>query len=669
MERNNTKDQKKGSDAKKPLILAPAGNRASFFAALSAGADAVYCGLKHFSARMKAENFTTDELARLVAMSHERGVAVHVAVNSLVKPDELEQADAVTAALSHHVRPDAVIIQDLCFVELLRRNGFSGKIHLSTLAAVTFAEGLKTAARLPGVTQVVLPREMTIDEIKQMAAACPPGLGLEVFVHGALCYAVSGRCYWSSFLGGKSGLRGQCVQPCRRMYAQKETDGRSFSCLDLCLDVLVKPLLSIPEITTWKIEGRKKGPHYVYYTVTAYKILRDEGADPKMKKTALQYLEQALGRKPTHYYFLPQRKYPPTSNEAETASGLLVGKVAGGGKSSYVSPRFSLLSGDLLRIGYEDRPGHSICRVNRSVPKNGRFNLKSSSKRPPGKGTPVFLIDRMERILSKSIKELEAVFDKITVSPYKPARTKPVSYAARQTRRSTREMDVYRILPKSVTARSETGLWLSEKSLRQAVSRKLQSDCWWWLPPVIWQNDADNVQDLLKQALGRRARRFVVNAPWQFALFDQPKSFELWAGPFCNLTNAGALNLVKGLGCSGAVVSPEMSGDDFSPLPGQSPLPLGIVLSGLWPLCLARSCPDHIKPGQLFFSPRKEAAWVAENDACFWVYPNWPLDLLDKRKQLERKGYSVFIRFNDIVPEGVAIKKRPGIWNWEAGLA
>ena len=108
-----------------------------------------------------------------------------------------------------------------------------------------------------------------------MAAQCPDDLGLEVFVHGALCYAVSGRCYWSSYLGGKSGLRGRCVQPCRRFYHQKSQNGRFFSCYDLSIDVLVKVMLDIPAIHAWKIEGRKKGPHYVYYTTRAYQLLRD----------------------------------------------------------------------------------------------------------------------------------------------------------------------------------------------------------------------------------------------------------------------------------------------------------------------------------------------------------------------------------------------------------
>ena len=667
MEQNNTKDKKKAADAKKPLILAPAGNRASFFAALSAGADAVYCGLKHFSARMNAENFTVEELVRLTAMAHDRGVAVHVALNSLVKPGEIDKAGILADALSRHIRPDAVIIQDLCFLDLLRKSGFAGQVHLSTLAAVTFAGGLKTVSLLPGVSQVVLPRELNIDEIREMAAACPPDLGLEVFVHGALCYAVSGRCYWSSYLGGKSGLRGRCVQPCRRMYSQKEKAGRFFSCLDLSLDVLVKPLLSIPEISTWKIEGRKKGPHYVYYTITAYKMLRDEGGDPAAKKTALQYLEQALGRKPTHYYFLPQRPYAPTTSGDETASGLFVGNVAAGGKTGSVSPRFNLLSGDLLRIGYEDRPGHGIYRVGRAVPRKGRLYLTYPSKKPPAKGTPVFLIDRMEKTLREKINALEEIFQALPEQAYRPGRTRTPLPAALKVRPKPREMHVYRSLSEKGRPRAEIGLWLSRAALRQAASRNLSADCWWWLPPVVWQNDAEKVNGCIAQALAGRARRFVINAPWQLAFFSRLKSLEIWAGPFCNLSNSLSLDAVGGLGCAGAIVSPELAGADFLSLADRPPLPLGIVVAGLWPLCLSRTAPVSIKPGRSFLSPRKEASWVVEQDSSFWVYPNWSLNIQDRQKQLEKKGYSLFIRFFEPIPEDITLKNRPGIWNWEEG--
>ena len=238
--------------ASPPSIMAPAGNKAAFLAAVAAGADAIYCGLKLFSARMEAKNFSLEELQPLVELAHARGIRVHVTLNSLLKPGDLDVAGKFIKELAHQVRPDGLIIQDLAAIPLVRQAGFSGEIHLSTLANVSFSEALMLIRHKLRVDRVVLPRELTIDEIKTVAQASPPDLKLEVFIHGALCYAVSGRCYWSSYLGGKSGLRGRCVQPCRRVYTQERDEAKYFSCLDFSVDVLAKVLLTFPRFGAGK---------------------------------------------------------------------------------------------------------------------------------------------------------------------------------------------------------------------------------------------------------------------------------------------------------------------------------------------------------------------------------------------------------------------------------
>ncbi len=336
--------------AGRPEILAPAGSQEAFLAALAAGADAVYCGLKRFSARMAAQNLTLQELSALARSARRQGSKVYVAFNTLVKPGELDEAGGLLRDLKRHVRPEALIVQDLSLVALARQVGFEGEIHLSTLANVSFPAGLQVAAAGLGVQRVVVPRELSVDEIKAMARACPDGLGLEVFVHGALCYGVSGRCYWSSYLGGKSGLRGRCVQPCRRFYSQGGRTRRFFSCQDLSLDVLVKLLTGVAQVRGWKIEGRKKGPHYVYHAVRAYRLLRDCGSDPQQradaKKEALDLLGRALGRGANHFRFLPQRPWHPIQTAAHTGSGLLMGALQGTVAKPYLVPREDLLAGE-----------------------------------------------------------------------------------------------------------------------------------------------------------------------------------------------------------------------------------------------------------------------------------------------------------------------------------
>jgi U32 family peptidase len=187
-----------------PAILAPAGSRASFLAALAAGAEAIYCGLKSFSARMEAKNFTLGELAALTALAHAKGTRVFVTFNALITYNEVNDAGRLLGQLQREVQPDAVIVQDLAMAQLVRQTGFAGEVIWSTLANVTFPAALDFIRQRLPADSIVLPRELSIDEIKTMAAACPPELGLEIFIHGALCYGVSGRCYWSSFWAARA---------------------------------------------------------------------------------------------------------------------------------------------------------------------------------------------------------------------------------------------------------------------------------------------------------------------------------------------------------------------------------------------------------------------------------------------------------------------------------
>jgi len=654
----------------KPEIMAPAGSKASFLAAVAAGADAIYCGLKSYSARMAAKNFSIEQLAALTRLAHAHGTKVYVTLNSLLRTGELTHAGRLMDELQRYVKPDALIIQDLALIELAGQIGFTGGIYLSTLANVTDGAALKLIRNHVGIARVVLPRELNIDEVKAIARLCPNDLALEVFIHGALCYAVSGRCYWSSFLGGRSGLRGRCVQPCRRLFEQSRQPRRFFSCQDLSLDVLAKVLLSIPQVKGWKIEGRKKGPHYVYYTVKAYQILRDLDKNPEKrsiaKKTALSFLAQSLGRAGTHYNFLPQRPQIPINVVGQTGSGMFVGKIRGSRNHPYVICRMELLAGDVLRIGYEDETWHAVQRVGKYIPPKGRFHIKTSSKRIPAAGTPVFLTDRREKALADMLTDLDRELEKakkihappskfdLQLPEYSPKKSKPVElYVHRRFNRSGKQVP--------------GGLWLSDEALK-TMPHRLISSIRWWLPPVGWPAEVKAFNQLLERAMGKGGHHFVLNTPWQIASFNDRKNMVLWAGPFCNVANSLAIKAIAGMGFAGAIVSPELEQSDFLALPKHSPLPLGIVISGSWPLCISRTISDDIKQNKPFTSPKGEQAWFAKYESNYWVFPNWKLDLTVKKDKLKRAGYQMFVHLLEPIPAAVKLKKRPGLWNWEVGL-
>ncbi len=404
----------------------------------------------------------------------------------------------------------------------------------------------------------------------------------------------------------------------------------------------------------------------MYYTVCAYRMLRDHPHDSKMKKDALQLLARALGRSGTHYLFLSQRPQNPVNLESQTGSGLQVGKIKGTRQQPYFITREDLFPGDILRMGYEDETGHSIKRIGRSVPRGGRFYIGPSLKSTDAKGAPVFLTDRREKHLDDMIADLDDQLDPIQ-SPPGPVSSFNLSLPAIKLKKS-RPMDlsVYRTLSKP-NPPNRLGLWLSGDILIK-MSAKMVSRISWWLPPVIWPENENTVDDHVQLAIKKGGRDFVLNAAWQIIFFKKHKGFKLWAGPFCNLANPLAITSAGAMGFSGAVVSPELGGEDYLQLPRYSPIPLGIVIAGNWPLCVARTLAGDVQQDNAFSSPKGEQAWVTRYGPDYWVYPNWKLDLQIHKEVLQKAGYTLFVELIEPIPKGVKMKKRKGLWNWETKL-
>ena len=250
----------------KPELLAPVGSEDALLAAVRCGADAVYLGAGRFHARQHAAAFDDETLARLVAYCHARGVAVHMTLNTLVFEDEFDAAlaDAKRAA---DLGIDALIVQDRGLARAIKRSAPAMVLHASTQLSCHTPEGVKQL-RDEGFSRVVLAREMSREEI---AACCGLGCEIETFVHGALCMSVSGQCLISAFLGGRSGNRGTCAQPCRLPFSlngkPRDTD-RALSLKDLSLCDRAAQLGALG-VASLKIEGRMKRPEYVAAAVTA----------------------------------------------------------------------------------------------------------------------------------------------------------------------------------------------------------------------------------------------------------------------------------------------------------------------------------------------------------------------------------------------------------------
>ncbi len=255
-------------------LLAPAGDSDCAFAALHYGADAVYLGLKRFSARAEAGNFSADQLSEVVAYAHSLTPrrSVYVAINTLILDREVE--DVLEALMTvAEAGVDALIVQDLGVARLARLHFPGLRLHASTQLAIHNLEGAR-AARECGFSRVTLARELTLPEIGDITANS--GLETETFIHGALCYCYSGLCLYSAVLRGRSGNRGRCAYPCRDVFTR--VDGRgaglAFSMLDLALPEAI-PELKRAGVASLKIEGRKKSALYVASAVDFYRRLLD----------------------------------------------------------------------------------------------------------------------------------------------------------------------------------------------------------------------------------------------------------------------------------------------------------------------------------------------------------------------------------------------------------
>ncbi len=247
-------------------ILAPAGSQESLIAGVRCGANAVYLGGKALNARRNAGNFDDEELFEAVKYCHSHGVLVYQTLNTLCRDDELDLAyNAVKYSLEIGV--DGFIVQDLGVAKMIKESFPTAKLHASTQMSVMTPEGV-AALKEMGFSRAVLPREMTADEILEIRKSTD--LELEIFVHGALCMSVSGQCLLSAMIGGRSGNRGLCAQPCRLPFSAKKNGSCDLSLKDLSL---IKNLDGIGNlgVISLKIEGRMKRPEYVAAAVTAIK--------------------------------------------------------------------------------------------------------------------------------------------------------------------------------------------------------------------------------------------------------------------------------------------------------------------------------------------------------------------------------------------------------------
>lgn len=320
----------------RPELALPAGSLQCALYAFKGGADAVYLGLKEFSARKGAVNFTFEDVRKLKQLCMSQNKKFYITLNTLVTDEELPEVEKLLRQLEY-LKPDGVIVQDLGIARLMRKEHPNLPLHGSTQLAVHTIQGVKELQEM-GFTRVVLSRELSLREVENIRKACPD-VELKVFVHGALCYGFSGLCMASECITGRSANRGACAQICRTWFScgeaytdngrgsgKNETNSWLFSMKDLCLGELVKEYARIG-IDSLKIEGRMKGPEYVYWCARYYSLLLSgKSEEDEEVEHAKECMQTSFSRETTTGFFKTQ-KDTMTCTDYPSHRGIRVGTI------------------------------------------------------------------------------------------------------------------------------------------------------------------------------------------------------------------------------------------------------------------------------------------------------------------------------------------------------
>ena len=579
-------------------ILAPVGGAEQLLAAVRCGADAVYLGLSAFNARRNAENFDADALRRAVSYCHARNVAVHVTLNTLVMDSEMEAlADTIRDIAA--AGADAVIVQDLAVAALVRRICPALSMHASTQMAVHNIDGVRVLESL-GFSRAVLARELSLAEIAAIAADTP--LEIEVFIHGALCMSVSGCCTLSSMLGGRSGNRGLCAQPCRLNFKNGSRE-YALSLKDLC-GIPHLQALAQAGVRSVKIEGRMKRPEYVAAAVSACLAAR-EGEAPDLDSLRAVFSRSGF----TDGYLTGRRTlamFGSRTREDVTAAAPVLKTLSQRYRAERARvpvdmtldfaapvPRLLLTDGThTVRIpapadisAEPVSPETARERAERSLQKTGGtpFSLRQLQVGGPPASLPVSALNAMRREgLDALLEQREAVMPlPVTqAAPERPAPHTPAAPASLRLRFARAEQ----ICCESQADR----IILPVSALTPALVRRLGGKLIAELSRCAFSAEAERLQRALPPLCEAGLTDVLAENLYGFSIAER-FGCTVHGGFGLNAVNSAALSAYAGLGAADMTLSFELPLREIRRIGGE--LPRGVVAYGYLPLMYFRACP------------------------------------------------------------------------------
>lgn len=380
---------------KTPELLLPAGNPEAFYAAVEGGADAVYAGLKKFNARARADNFSFPQLQSMLKEANKFNVKVYLTLNTVIKNDELgELAETLYSLTQTNI--SALIIQDWGVYYLIKKFFPSLKVHASTQMGNHNSLG-GIYSEIKNFERVIFARELTKKEIQ--AINDKSNIEIEIFAHGALCYSFSGMCLFSSYLGGMSANRGQCMQPCRRLYETGDENKYLFSLKDNELIDYI-PQLKELGISSVKIEGRLKPAEYMYNVARAYRMAIDE---PERTDEAKALLKYDMGREKTSYFFGGNIRGAITNNPG---TGIFLGTVQETGNDFFIfSSKEPLKKGNRLWIRTRTGESRKAIKLKEFTPEGNKVKA-IIQEHNTNKGDQVYLANLREKKFPSHLKEI-----------------------------------------------------------------------------------------------------------------------------------------------------------------------------------------------------------------------------------------------------------------------
>lgn len=657
-------------------ILAPVGSAEMLVAAVRCGADAVYMGASAFHARRGSHSFSDEELREAVAYCHAHGTRVHITLNTLIREEEMEKALSVAKAASA-AGADALIVQDVGLAARIHAAVPSLPLHASTQLSCHTPAGVKRLRDM-GFSRVVLAREMTADEIKACAGL---GCELEMFVHGALCMSVSGQCYFSAMLGGRSGNRGACAQTCRLPFRPDGSLNKEQAALSLKDMSLLSHMADLPSlgVCSLKIEGRMKRPEYVAAAVTVYRAA-SRGEIPDEQTVA--DLEAVFSRSGfTDGYLTGKRRdmFGTRRKEDVVAAASVLKRLARlyDKETGFVPVDMALTveADQPIKLTVSDRDGHRLqvvgelpeAAIHRPLdPGRAEDQLRKTGGSPfvasgvtvtvgEGLTLPLSALNALRR---EGLEELEKVRGQAPLRTWtenKP--TYPVPWSGRtnqpklvaqyadESRVPTDAADADGLILPLHTPIERLAYWQAKLPVAVAIPRGMFGQ-------------EDRILQSLKEAASVGVQYALCG---NIGAVDLAKQAELRpvGGFSLNITNPDALSVYAEMGLSAAILSMELTfrQGEFA---GASPIPAGWLLYGRQPLMLTRNCPrmgGHLCGGNSCggsLTDRMDKVFPLQcAGGCVEVLNADPLYWADRLDDVPRSDFWL-LSFTDETPEEAA---------------